>query len=85
MGMSLCPGSVSTSTRFGSASGKQDRGAGRRGLVELTALTFGDVTWFQLGELRLFSAGPISDSGRGTAAVILVGDEPGVPLDMRKG
>lgn len=40
------------------------------------------VAWFQLGEFRLFSVGEISESGRGIALAILVGEEL---LERRKG
>jgi hypothetical protein len=42
--------------------------------------------WFQLGELRRFSEGEISERGRGMALVLLVGEDIGVLfLEMRKG
>lgn len=40
------------------------------------------MAWFQLGEFRLFSVGEISESGRGIALAILVGEEL---LERRKG
>jgi hypothetical protein len=41
--------------------------------------------WCQLGELRRFSVGDISDKVRGTLLATFDGDELGVPLEMRKG
>lgn len=41
--------------------------------------------WFQLGELRRFSIGDSSDSGRGTGFAIFAGDDVGVSLDSRSG
>jgi hypothetical protein len=39
----------------------------------------------QLGELRLFSVGDISESGRGIALAIFTGDFVGEFLEMRSG
>jgi hypothetical protein len=55
----------------------------RSGRQECVGLTL-DV-WFQLGELRRFSVGDNSDSGRGIELAIFVGDEVGVSLDNRSG
>jgi len=43
------------------------------------------LVWFQLGELRLFSVGEISDKGRGIALAILVGDADCAFFEMRRG
>ncbi len=43
------------------------------------------AVWFQLGELRLFSVGEISDNGRGIELAILVGDDMEPFLDRRRG
>lgn len=47
--------------------------------------TLGEAVWNQLGELRLFSVGEISESGRGVPHCIFSGDAFGVPLQMRRG
>lgn len=44
------------------------------------------LVWFQLGELRRFSEGEISESGRGMALALFTGDDIGVTfLEMRNG
>lgn len=50
----------------------------------MEARTWGE-TCRQLGELRRFSVGAISERGRGSAPGILVGDEVVGPLEMRRG
>lgn len=55
---------------MGMQSPRREEKARRRGLTQLTL-----VVWFQLGELRRFSEGEISDSGRGSGFAILTGDD----------
>jgi hypothetical protein len=43
------------------------------------------VVWFQLGELRLFSVGEISESGRGIALATFPVDDMVRLLERRRG
>lgn len=68
------------STTRGLANGISRDKAPKRGMRRLTL-----VDWFQLGELRRFSIGEISDKGRGMTLPVAFGSGIVLLLVRRKG